>query len=129
MRMIHKNQEKHKYVPVDLKRAPVTAPAPILPRISCFPRMASIDELTPLYKRAKKEDWWEDINQDWTENNDDGPRTPAELPIKVPLLVTEFKTLLIRSLVFDTARGLRAPSRTPHTPPRAKPRKHRVSMW
>ena len=47
--------------------------------------------------------------------------TPAELPMKVPLRVTEFRTLLIRNLVFDTARGLRAPSRTPHTPPRAKP--------
>lgn len=57
------------------------------------------------------------------------PITPAELPMKVPLRVTEFKTLLIRNLVFDTARGLRAPSRTPHAPPRAKPEKKKVNMW
>ena len=43
--------------------------------------------------------------------------------MKVPLRVTEFSILLIRNLEFDTARGLRAPSRTPHTPPRAKPEK------
>jgi hypothetical protein len=43
--------------------------------------------------------------------------------MKVPLRVTEFRTLLIRNLVFDTARGLRAPSLTPHTPPRVKPEK------
>jgi len=61
--------------------------------------------------------------------NENKPRTPAELPINVPLLVTEFKILLIRNLVFDTARGLRAPSRTPHAPPIAKPsREKRVSM-
>jgi hypothetical protein len=53
---------------------------------------------------------------------DDEPTTPAELPINVPLRVTEFKTLLIRSLVLDTASGLLAPSRTPQAPPRARPR-------
>jgi hypothetical protein len=97
----------------------------MLPKMSCFPRMASMDELTPLYKRAKN-------NFDGAcqlGNNGNGPRTPAELPINVPLLVTEFKMLLIRNLVFDTARGLRAPSRTPHAPPIAKPSKrNRVSM-
>jgi hypothetical protein len=51
------------------------------------------------------------------------PSTPAELPMNVPLLVTEFRTLLIRNLKFDAASGLRAPSRTPHKPPRAKPYK------
>jgi hypothetical protein len=45
--------KKIKGIPVDLNRAPVKAPAPMLPRVSCFPRMASIDELIPLYKRAK----------------------------------------------------------------------------
>lgn len=49
------------------------------------------------------------------------PITPAELPTNVPLLVTEFRTLLIRNLVFDTASGRRAPSRTPQTPPSVKP--------
>lgn len=39
-------------VPVDLKIAPVSAPAVMLPRVSCFPRTASIDELRPLYTRA-----------------------------------------------------------------------------
>jgi len=68
----------------------------------------------------------EDVNQGLyriVASTDCGPRTPAELPMNVPLLVTEFNMLLIRSLVFDTARGLRAPSRTPHTPPMAKPLK------
>lgn len=40
--------------PVDLNKAPVTAPAAILPIVSCFPLIASIEELTPLYKRAIK---------------------------------------------------------------------------
>ena len=40
-------------VPVDLKTAPVTAPAPMLPRISCLPLAASIEELTPLYTSAE----------------------------------------------------------------------------
>ena len=48
--------------------------------------------------------------------------TPAELPMKVPLRVTEFNTLLILSLVLDTASGRFAPSRTPHTPPSARPK-------
>lgn len=58
--------------------------------------------------------------QDLIEGSD-GPSTPAEFPMKVPLLVTEFRTLLIRNLVFETVSGLRAPSRTPQRPPRAKP--------
>ena len=48
--------------------------------------------------------------------------------MKVPLRVTEFKILFNRSLEFDTASGLEAPSRTPHAPPSAKPRKRRVNM-
>jgi hypothetical protein len=90
-----------------------------------------MDELTPLYMRAKN-------NFDGThqlgmvlDSGNYGPRTPAEFPMNVPLLVTEFKTLLIRSRAFDTARGLRAPSRTPHTPPMARPtkkKKIRVNM-
>jgi hypothetical protein len=40
--------------PVDLNMAPVTAPAAMLPIASCFPLIASIEELTPLYKRAIK---------------------------------------------------------------------------
>lgn len=87
-----------------------------------------MDELTPLYIRAKNGFDESTSVVIYADNGYHEPRTPAELPMKVPLLVTEFKTLLIRSLVFDTARGLRAPSRTPHKPPIAKPRKHRVSM-
>ncbi len=49
------------------------------------------------------------------------PSTPAELPMKVPRLVTEFKMLLIRSLAFDTASGRLEPSRKPHKPPMARP--------
>lgn len=33
------------------------------------------------------------------------PNTPAELPMNVPLLVTELSMLLIRSRMFDTANG------------------------
>lgn len=51
----------------------------------------------------------------------DVPRQPAELPINVPRRVTELRILLILSRALDTARGLRAPSRSPHTPPRASP--------
>lgn len=40
--------QKRFNVPVDLYRAPVSAPAVILPNVSCFPRKASIEELTPL---------------------------------------------------------------------------------
>lgn len=107
--------------PVDLNIAPVTAPAAILPIVSCFPLAASMEELTPLYKRAIKGLY----QRAWSKSTlmQTLPITPAELPMKVPLRVTEFRTLLIRNLVFDTARGLRAPSRTPHTPPRAKPEK------
>jgi len=112
--------------PVDLNMAPVTAPAAILPIVSCFPLIASIEELTPLYKRAIKGYF---NGTEVIVSNANLPITPAELPMKVPLRVTEFRTLLIRNLVFDTARGLRAPSRTPHTPPRAKPEKKKtVSM-
>jgi hypothetical protein len=83
-----------------------------------------MDELTPLYMRAKNDfDGACQLGISGPENNKNAPRTPAELPINVPLLVTEFKMLLIRNLVFDTARGLRAPSRTPHAPPIAKPSK------
>ena len=49
------------------------------------------------------------------------PIQPAEFPMKVPRRVIEFRTLLILRRVLDTARGLRAPSRSPHTPPRASP--------
>ena len=52
---------------------------------------------------------------------EDEPRTPAEFPMKVPLLVTELSIALIRNLAFDTARGFFAPSRSPHSPPRARP--------
>lgn len=41
-----------KIPPVDLYREPVSAPAAILPRVSCFPRAASIEELIALYTRA-----------------------------------------------------------------------------
>jgi len=51
----------------------------------------------------------------------DSPSTPAELPMNVPLRVTELRMLLIRRRVFDTAKGLRAPSLTPQTPPNARP--------
>jgi hypothetical protein len=86
--------------------------------------MASINELTPLYVRAKNNfDDEHQLGNRGPGNDENGPRTPAELPINVPLRVTEFKMLLIRNLVFDTARGLRAPSRTPHAPPIAKPSK------
>jgi hypothetical protein len=54
-----------------------------------------------------------------------GPSMPAELPINVPLLVIELSILLIRNRVFDTASGLAAPSRRPHSPPRARPRENR----
>ena len=49
------------------------------------------------------------------------PRQPAELPMNVPRRVTELRMLLILRRALDTARGLRAPSRSPHTPPRASP--------
>lgn len=54
-------------------------------------------------------------------NDADLPIIPAEFPMKVPLRVTELRMLLTRSLVLLTARGRRAPSRTPHTPPRVRP--------
>lgn len=41
-----------KISPVDLNSAPVTAPAAMLPRVSCFPRAESIEELIALYTRA-----------------------------------------------------------------------------
>ena len=53
--------------------------------------------------------------------NVNAPSTPAELPMNVPLLVTELSTLLIRRREFDTASGRRAPSFKPHIPPTAKP--------
>ena len=53
---------------------------------------------------------------------EDEPRTPAELPMKVPLLVTELRIALIRNLALDTARGFFAPSRNPHNPPSPRPR-------
>ncbi len=108
------------FAPVDLYKAPVMPPAPILPIISCFPRAASIEELTALYTRAmiKSASGQKYIG----DMSADGPRTPAEFPMNVPLLVTELSTLLIRNRVLVTARGLRAPSLIPHTPPRAKPR-------
>lgn len=59
---------------------------------------------------------------------EDAPRTPAELPTKVPRRVTEFKMALIRSLAFDTASGFRAPSRSPQSPPRARPARTEVNM-
>ena len=43
------NQES---VPVDLYKAPVNAPAAILPYVSCWPRKWSIEELKALYTRA-----------------------------------------------------------------------------
>lgn len=84
-----------------------------------------MEELIPLYSRAIKRwvQWARNKN-----NNANLPITPAELPMKVPLLVTEFKILLIRKLVFETERGFRAPSRTPHKPPRAKPVESEVNM-
>ena len=39
-------------LPVDLYKPPVTAPAAMLPNVSCLPRRASIDELIPLYTSA-----------------------------------------------------------------------------
>lgn len=41
--------------------------------------------------------------------------------MNVPLLVTELSTLLIRSRALDMARGRRAPSLKPHSPPTARP--------
>lgn len=41
--------------------------------------------------------------------------------MKVPLLVTEFSTLLIRRRALDTASGRLAPSRSPQSPPIARP--------
>ncbi len=49
------------------------------------------------------------------------PRQPAEFPMKVPRRVIEFRMLLILRRALDTAKGFRAPSRSPHTPPRASP--------
>ena len=69
-----------------------------------------------------------DLQRNYVGNGVNLPITPAELPMKVPLLVTEFKMLLIRKLVFETERGFRAPSRTPHKPPRAKPVERKMSM-
>ena len=84
-------------------------------------------ELTPLYMRAKNNfDGARQVGVNGPGNKENVPKTPAELPINVPLLVTEFKMLLIRNLVFVTARGLRAPSRTPHAPPIAKPSREKT---
>ena len=49
------------------------------------------------------------------------PKTPAEFPINVPLLVTELRILLIRKRALETARGRVAPSFRPHKPPIARP--------
>lgn len=49
------------------------------------------------------------------------PSTPAELPMNVPLLVTELRMLLIRRRAFVTASGRRAPSFKPHIPPTERP--------
>ena len=53
------------------------------------------------------------------------PKTPAELPIKVPLRVTEFNMALIRKRAFDAAIGRFEPSRNPHKPPIARPRQYK----
>lgn len=87
-----------------------------------------MEELTPLYIRAIKKRFKWTLVENYIGNDANLPITPAELPMKVPLRVTEFRMLLIRNLVFDTARGLRAPSRTPQAPPRAKPVESRVNM-
>ena len=54
MKNEHISAEIDQGEPVDLNMAPVTAPAAILPIVSCFPLIESIEELTPLYKRAIK---------------------------------------------------------------------------
>ena len=72
------------------------------------------------------------VDQSWKWNDGDeqaktskeagsAPRQPAEFPMNVPRRVIELRMLLILSLALDTARGLRAPSRSPHTPPRVSP--------
>lgn len=43
-----------------------------------------------------------------------------------PRLVVALRMLLIRRRVFDTARGRKAPSRSPHSPPTAKPADERT---
>jgi len=121
------SSENHKNIPVDLNKAPVNAPAAMLPIVSCFPLKASMEELIPLYSRAILKDGFNGMDPQ-PDNNTNLPITPAELPMKVPLLVTEFKILLIRKLVFETERGFPAPSRTPHKPPRAKPVESEVNM-
>lgn len=51
------NVQNNEDVPVDLNMAPVSAPAAMLPSMSCFPLTASMVELTPLYIRAIKRDF------------------------------------------------------------------------
>jgi len=91
----------------------------MLPRVSCFPRIESIEELIALYTRALKGNGR--IRKGGLREKVHTPMTPAELPIKVPLRVTELRMLLIRNLEFETASGRRAPSRSPHTAPEARP--------
>jgi hypothetical protein len=57
------------------------------------------------------------------------PITPAELPMNVPLLVTELRIALSRNRVFEAAIGRLAPSRIPHNPPMASPDQKNQYRW
>ena len=51
----------------------------------------------------------------------DVPRTPAELPMKDPRRVIEFRILFNRNRALGTASLRVLPSRKPHAPPSASP--------
>lgn len=88
---------------VDLKIAPLIPAAANPPAKSCSPLRESIVELIALYIKAS---------------------TPKLFPKKLPRLVTEFNTLLRRSLAEEVLPRLRRiPSCTPYRPPIARPLK------
>ena len=74
-----------------------------------------------MHYRRELEDGDQFSSERRTSEDEFVPRQPAELPMNVPRRVTELRMLLILRRALDTARGLRAPSRSPHTPPRASP--------
>ena len=90
-----------------LKIAPLNAPATTLFVMSCFPRMLPIVLLIPLYTMAT---------------------TPAELPKKGPLLVTEFSTPLSRNRGAMVGGFFRRPSERPHAPPTARAERYETPV-